>query len=333
MDEFTLIRRLLQHRITDPVDPRVEVDAGDDAAVLRGRKGMSTVVTCDTMVETIHFLPNTMDPFSIGWKCLTSNISDIAAMGGIPSYTFVSLAVADHWKPSALESLYQGMKALAEHYGVRLIGGDTVRSPHHLVVTLTLMGEVEEGRALLRSSAQPGDIFFVTGPLGASAAGLHLLLQSDQDGLSGDYPGLIEAHQRPHPQVDAGRWLLTSEARIALNDISDGLAQEAYDIAAASGVTVVLDGARLPLDDSIRSYAREVTHDPVDWALYGGEDFQLAGTVSRREWERVCRGAQDRGIRLIPVGWVEEGKPRVDYVDGEERRELTRRGFNHFRKG
>jgi thiamine-monophosphate kinase len=332
VDEFALIRHLLAQR-TSAIDPRLEVDAGDDAAVFRNREGMSTVFTCDTMVETIHFLPHTMDPYSIGWKCMAANISDIAAMGGIPTYGVVSLAVPEDWNSTALTTLYRGMDALAKRHGVRVIGGDTVRSPRHLVVTLTLAGEVEEGRALLRSSAQPGDIFFVTGFLGSSAAGLHRLQHHDSDHDAEPFVDLIEAHQRPLPQVELGRWLLESGARMAVTDISDGLAQEASDIAQASGVTVVLEEARIPVGKSTQAYGRMTGWNPIEWALFGGEDFQLAGTVARQEWDRVSRGARKRGVCLIPVGWVEQGKPRVDYVQEGERRELTRRGFNHFQKG
>lgn len=332
MDEFGLIRQLLRRRSPVSSDTGVEVDAGDDAAVLRHRQGMSTVFTCDTMVETVHFLPQTMDAPAIGWKCLAANISDVAAMGGIPTYALVSLGVPERWKPSALEAIYEGMDQLARQHGVRLVGGDTVRSPRHLVVTIALMGEVEEGRALLRSSARAGDIVFVTGPVGASAAGLDWLLQTTEWD-STPYPGLIAAHRRPQPQVEAGRWLVQCGVRIALNDISDGLAQEASDIAAASGVTVVLQKERIPLNEETRAYAREKQVDPVEWALFGGEDFQLTGTVSAREWERVYEGARKRGIELIPVGRVESGEARVDYVDEEGRRELTRRGYNHFGKG
>ncbi|PTM53250.1 thiamine-phosphate kinase [Desmospora activa] len=331
MDEFELIRQLLHQRNTISPDSGVEVDAGDDAAVIRHRQGMSTVFTCDTMVETVHFLPQTMDATSIGWKCLAANISDVAAMGGIPTYALVSLGVPDQWESSALEAIYQGMDMLARQHDVRLVGGDTVRSPRHLVLTITLLGEVEAGQALLRSSARADDIVFVTGPLGASAAGLDRLLQASDGNQA--YPGLIVAHQRPRPQVDVGRWLLESGARIALNDISDGLAQEAYDIAVASGVTVVLEKERIPLNDETRAYAREKKIDPVEWALFGGEDFQLVGTVSAPKWELICRGAQERGLQLIPVGRVEAGRARVDYIDEEGRRELTQRGFNHFRKG
>ncbi|SDD00229.1 thiamine-monophosphate kinase [Melghirimyces thermohalophilus] len=328
MDEFALIRFLLNKR--GPAPAEVEVDAGDDAAVMKSEAGMSTIFACDTMVETVHFLPETMQPEDIGWKCMAANISDVAAMGGKPNYALVSLAVPETWKPEALKQLYTGMHEICRRFGTRVVGGDTVRSPQHLVVTISLMGSVESGRSLLRSTARPGDVLFVTGELGGSAAGLHLMLREDRHLWMERYPGLVKAHRRPLPDVKAGRWLLQTGCTVSCDDVSDGLAHEAWEIAEASGVRLVLDGARLPLAEEVRSYAREIGQDPLEWALSGGEDFHLVGTLPQADWPRLHREAGRVGIRLFAVGRVEEGVPGVDCIVDGHRRERVQKGYNHF---
>ncbi|PTX58850.1 thiamine-phosphate kinase [Melghirimyces profundicolus] len=331
MSEFSLIRSLLKNRGSAP--PEVEVDAGDDAAVLKPARDRSTVFTCDTMVETVHFRTGTMEPDDIGWKCMAANISDVAAMGGTPSCALVSLAVPETWRGEELKGLYAGMREICRRFGVRIVGGDTVRSPEHLVVTVALIGEVEPDRSLLRSHGRPGDVVFVTGELGASKAGLHLLMSDPHPELLRRYPGLVEAHRRPVPGVEAGRWLLGTGQRIACDDVSDGLAQEAWEIAEASRVRLVLEGERIPISSETRRYAEEVGEDPLEWAFSGGEDFCLVGTVSREHWPGLMREAEDSGLRLFPIGWVEEGSPGVDWIVDGNRKERTRRGYDHFTDG
>ncbi|WP_169713751.1 thiamine-phosphate kinase [Paludifilum halophilum] len=327
-DEFSLIRSLLQHRVSGR-EKGVEVDAGDDAAVLNRLQG-STVLTCDTMVETVHFLPETMEPWDIGWKCMTANISDVAAMGGRPTHALVSLAVPEGWSREELGPIYRGMEDASAPFDLRIVGGDTVSSPQHLVLTVVLLGEVEEGQALLRSSARPGDIVFVTGETGSSAAGLHLLKNRGFNSAAQRYPTLVKAHRQPVPRVDAGRWLLHSGWKPACNDVSDGLAREAWEIAEASGIRILLEREKVPLGEETVAYAREIGADPYYWALEGGEDFELLGTAPREAFLRGVREAEKKGIRLIEIGRVEEGPAGVDCKVNGQRREWTGRGYNHF---
>ncbi len=324
-DEFTLIRNLLADRPKGW--GRIEVDVGDDAAVISPSPGRSTVVTCDTMMEGVHFLPETMSPENIGWKLLASNISDIAAMGGEPRYAFISLAVPDHWDKRGLQGIYRGLYELATQFKIMIMGGDTVRSPHSLVLTLTLLGEVEQGEALTRSMAKPGDVVFITGSVGDAAAGLHLLLHEKEKVVS--YPKLVAAHQQPMPQVKAGRWLVTNKIRAACDDISDGLAQEAWEIASASNVRLVLYKDKIPLSQELQQYASEKEMDPWDWILYGGEDFQLLGTTSAESLFNL-REKMPKEFTLSMIGVVESGGPAVVLETEGERKLLPARGYNHF---
>ncbi|SDX53952.1 thiamine-phosphate kinase [Marininema mesophilum] len=327
-DEFDLIAKLLQKR--PPVDKSVEVDVGDDAAVYRPGLGMSQVITCDTMVESVHFSEQTMAPEDIGWKGIASNVSDIVAMGGIPKHAVISLAAPEVWEEESLLRFYDGLGAGAKHFGVTILGGDTVRSMKGLVVTITLVGEVERDCSLRRSNARPGDIVFVTGPLGGSAAGLHLLLREDTSEWIVRYPSLVAFHQRPYPHIEAGRVLSTLGERVAANDVSDGLGREAREIAEASGVRLVIEPSLIPISPETVAYGAEIGVNPLQWAFDGGEDYQLVGTLPAQSWERLLHLAKEKEVSFTQIGWVEEGEVGVYCIDEGKRSLLSYKGYNHF---
>ncbi|WP_421617192.1 thiamine-phosphate kinase [Brevibacillus sp. TJ4] len=336
-DEFSLIRQWTSRSHGDEKDG-VSVGIGDDAAVFAPTPGMEMVVCCDAMVETVHFLKETMKPADIGYKAMISNISDVAAMGGIPRFALVSIAVSPRWTAEECSEMYDGLYEACGQYGVRLIGGDTASAPDTLFLSVTVIGEVEKGMALRRSQARSGELVFVTGSVGSSAAGLHLLLAQQNRTVeagggtdeSDEWDTLVRAHQRPQAQVQAGRLLLLSGACTALNDISDGLASELWEIAEASGVTIQVEAERIPLLAKTRSYAQKVGKDPLAWALYGGEDYQLVGTLAAERSEEVARRFAEQGIPFAVIGRVEAKGQGVFLVQDGERRKLPKAGFNHF---
>jgi len=345
VDEFALIRRFLG---TDAAysgtrrDEGVAKDAGgvlvgpgDDGAVVRPSPGKDLVVTCDAMVEGPHFTRQTMTPHAIGWKVMAANLSDVAAMGAEPRYALVTLGMNEHWTVDELTALSAGLRELAARFGVRLIGGDTVRSPGGLMLAGTLLGEVEPGRAWLRSGAKSGDWFFVTGPLGGSAAGLHALLHPEtaaaweRAGL-GQRDVLVRMHRYPEPQIEAGRVMAALPVRGALNDVSDGLASEAWEIAEASGVQICLDAAAIPIARAVREFARYCGQDPIQWALSGGEDFQLAGTVSPAYWDALSTAFRQKGLTVYRCGEVSEGTGVCLRREDGSIVPLAKSGYNHF---
>jgi thiamine-monophosphate kinase len=339
MDEFALIRRLTAGKpgAGAALRPGIVVGVGDDAAVVKPVPGRQMVLTCDTMVETVHFLPWTMRDEDTGWKAMASNISDLAAMGAEPQYALAAISVPRGFPQERVERLYEGLYACAETYGVALIGGDTTSSPQHLVVTVTAVGSVEDGRKLLRSGARPGDAVFVTGPLGRSAAGLEYLLRRNLPAsvtAPGDepYAELIAAHRRPEPQVAAGRVLALSVGLAhAANDVSDGLASESWEIAEASNMRILLDANKLPVAEALGKYAQSAGKDPLEYILYGGEDYQLVGTASKDGAEALLAALRRVGCAPAIVGEVREGTPGVDLVDPDGRTvSIGKRGYNHF---
>jgi thiamine-monophosphate kinase len=333
-DEFGLIAYLTaRHKTSEKYKKRIVVGNGDDAAVVAGRNGYDWIACCDTMVEEVHFKRQTMMPRDIGHKALASNISDIAAMGGIPLFYLISLGLPLTWQEEEVAEVYDGMAELASRYNMVLLGGDTVAVPGPLTITVTVLGEIEQGLALRRSSARPGDLVFVTGTVGDSGAGLHVLLQEGWSvaNIPDRWNSLAACHRHPEPHIKAGRILAESGVRIALNDISDGLASETWEIAEASGVTIVLDENSIPLSADILCYAEMSGENALEWGFYGGEDYRLVGCAPAGQQEKLSRMFADEGLPLYWIGEVQEGKAevRLRRHDGESTF-LPKKGYNHF---
>lgn len=339
----------------------VVLGIGDDAAVMDAEAAADGIAgarrllqTVDTMVETVHFNKATMRDEDVGYKALAANVSDIAAMGGVPLYALVAISVPPSYSPERVRRLYDGLYECAERYGVAVIGGDTTSAPEHLVVTVAMTGTVEAGRELRRSGAQPGDAVFLTGAVGMSAAGLHALLGAAEeelahaDGTTGasGTAALVEAHRRPKPSIRAGRLLLVRGTCRALDDVSDGLASEAWELAEASGLTLVLHERLLPKSGSMAAYAAASGIDPLEWMLYGGEDYVLLGTIAAEDAQATRSAFHAEGLPFYIIGETAAGTPGVELVmqsrhetagndinslrsDGRRVR-LEKRGFNHF---
>ncbi|WP_343060607.1 thiamine-phosphate kinase [Paenibacillus phyllosphaerae] len=334
-------------------DNGVVLGIGDDAAVVEAPPdaggALQWLLAVDTMVETVHFNDATMSEADVGWKALAANISDIAAMGGVPRHALVSVSAPRAWEPARIGRLYDGLYACAEHYGVAIVGGDTTSSPAQMVVAVTVVGTVEAGAAVSRAGARPGDAVFLTGPVGMSGAGLHWLLAASS--ASGEQPvphreaqaagtaALVAAHRRPAPSVRAARLLAARYRVTSLNDVSDGLASEAWEIAEASGGTLALQRGMLPVSGSMAAYGRRCGIDPLEWMLYGGEDYVLLGTMDPADAASAKEAMTAEGLPFYVIGTVEAGGPGVllqrdpqEAKAGRPVREpLEKRGYNHFK--
>ncbi|QJD87227.1 thiamine-phosphate kinase [Cohnella herbarum] len=338
LDEFGRIRAWTEGRQSQEFFDRagVTLGIGDDAAVVTDSPGQEWLLAMDTMVEEVHFRNETMGAEDIGYKALAANVSDIAAMGGFPKFALVSVCVPPSWDAARMKRLYDGIYACAERYGVAVIGGDTTSAPTHLVVAVTLIGTVEAGRAIRRDGAKAGQFVFLTGPTGLSAGGLHGMLRNGHSEKSSlPTPSrLIQAHQRPIPSVKAGRLLLEQGWGASLNDVSDGVASEAWEIAEASGVRLRLKETQLPLSGELAAYSRDNGLDPLDFVLYGGEDYVLLGTADREYEQAMKERFRSEGIPLFIIGEVEEGLPGVfaETAAGATK-PVSKRGYNHFPKG
>ena len=336
LGEFGLIELLNTMIVEQRVEPdnaasfayRLLVDTGDDTAAWSTIEA-TELFTTDTVVEGVHFTRSTTPWQDLGWKSLASNISDIAAMGGLPLYALVTLGLPPETEVQDVRELYQGMLEISNKYGAALVGGDLVRSPV-VFITVSLTG-VHSSQPMLRSTARAGDQIAVTGLLGGSGGGLRLMLE---DGQAADLPlqvsdeaadYLRRCHRRPEPAVAQGRTLADAGVKAAM-DVSDGMADDLSKLCLASGLAARIYADRLPVHPLLK---QAFPGDFLDLALYGGEDYVLLFTAAP--------GLMKQVIPLLPegaavVGEVLSGEPgRVSVVDdtGEERA-VRRRGWDHF---
>jgi thiamine-monophosphate kinase len=323
-DEFGFIQKIQPKGLRQP---SVLKGIGDDAALFEGNSSVDEIVCMDTMMEEIHFSRRTMSAFAIGYRALASNLSDIAAMGGIPTFYLVSIAVPVSWSENELIEVYKGMEFLATRYEIDLIGGDTVSSKQGLVITITALGRIEKGRHLLRSNAMEGDVVFVTGTIGDASAGLALLLERGwEDKWNKQHDQfLVERHQLPTPRIDIGRQLATYQ-RVALNDVSDGLASEANEIAEASAISLFIDIDALPKSEALKRYPQE---EQIYYMLYGGEDYELLGTMPLDDWLDFKQKSDSAGLPITKIGQVESGAGVYINKNGA-RSTIRKKGYNHF---
>jgi thiamine-monophosphate kinase len=309
----------------------VRVGIGDDCAVLDPTPGAALIATTDLLLEDVHFRRRWAEPADIGWKAMAVNLSDIASMGAQPRWALVALACPVGTRMEEVEAFYAGALALAERHGVALVGGDTSSSPHGWLVNVTVLGETP-APPLLRSTARPGDVVAVTGPLGRAAAGLALLeRRAAPRGLD---PGILAdvtaAHLRPRPRLEEAGWLARAGGVTAMMDLSDGLATDLGRLAAESGVGACAELERLPVDAATRAVARAVGGDATAWATGGGEDYELLLTCAPAEVERLRAGLPAQaGARLSVVGTVVPD-PGVRWLDGRGREVAVAAGFEHL---
>ena len=309
---------------------------GDDAAVLQQSPGSRLLASCDMLMEGRHFDLDYFTPWQVGWKALAVNLSDIAAMGGRPRWALVSLGLPPTLTVGFIEDLYKGMAELADRYEVIIVGGDTCSSPGGLVIDIAILGEASRYEVAYRSGAQENDILMVTGYLGQAAAGLAHLKKGKEPFLP-EADVLHQAHLVPEPRVEQALELMRSDLVGAMNDLSDGLATELYEIVQASGCGARIWADRLPIDNPTEQLARQLGVDPLDWALFGGEDFELLVTVKgSKGFSLKVKGLAQAiksmtGTPLSIIGSVmpqDEGIAIV-YPDGREA-ELKPGGYNHF---
>ena len=326
--EWDLIKAL--SREFGPAPPGVILGIGDDCAAIEIPGPDYLLWTVDTLVEGVHFDLAYTSLAQLGWKSLTVNLSDIAAMGGDPGSALLALGwPPDRDRRGAL-SFAAGLAQAAREYGVAVIGGDTVSSPGGLIVTVTLTGRVPAAQMLRRAGAHPGDLIFVTGPLGEAAAGLEILRQGLE--VSPDLKeALTEAHLRPRPLLRAGRLLAQEGLATALIDTSDGIATDLYHICKASGVGARIPAAGVPVSPRVTAAAPHLGRDPLDLALTGGEDYLLLFTSSPEVAGRLPGSFCRAGLAApCPLGRIVAGD-RVILETPAGEVDISSQGYDHFR--
>lgn len=273
--EFGLIQSLKElvcqweQPTQDAIFPMV-LGIGDDGAVWQTTTAME-IATTDTLVDGVHFRQDLISWEDLGWKAVVVNLSDIAAMGGLPLYSLVTLGLKPETEVEEIKSLYMGMLSACHEYKCRIVGGDMVQSPVTFI-TISMTGVAQVG-LLSRKEAIPGDVIAVTGPLGCASGGLQVLLNDTlTDGQSGVH--LSQTHRRPIPRLTECQMLVQNGVRNAM-DISDGLVDDLSKMCVSSGVGAIIHSYQVPVDSFLKNAFPE---SYLEFALNGGEDYEILFT-------------------------------------------------------
>src|SRR5215213_4985548 len=319
--EFDFIN-LLRQRVASS-SQSIVTGIGDDAAVFRNNSGKETVISTDLLVEDIDFRRTTTPPYLLGHKALAVSLSDLAAMGSRPLWALVSIGVPeDVWQTDFVDRLYDGWLDLANRFGVQLIGGDTSRTNEHIVIDSIAIGECSAGTAVKRAGASAGDQVFVTGSLGAAAAGLRLIERgahlaeqnlADEDSQKLDH--VLLRQLRPEPRTGWGIVLGEERLATAMIDLSDGLSSDLNHVCAASDVGALLDASLLPIDERVAELCGRRALDPLQLALHGGEDFELLFTLKPEKVARLPRRVD--GVEIKRIGEITHANEGVKISEGK----------------
>ncbi len=298
---------------------------GDDAAAWHGEASIQ-LATVDSLIQDVHFSLSIISWNELGWKALAVNLSDIAAMGGVPRYALVSLALPGATEVEDITTLYKGMVDLAQQFEVAIIGGDTSHAPL-VSITITVIGSTRnrDKHILTRSAAKPGEKIAVTGYLGTAAAGLEMLtkqLQLDPEANA----CLKQAFLQPYPRIAEGRLLVEQGVKTAI-DISDGLISDLNQICKASQVSARIEVDRVPIQPAVKTNF----NGGLELALSGGEDYELLFTGSAEVINRVKRAVS---CPITVIGEIVAGKPGTTLIDSQGNPfNLGKTGWEHFVTG
>lgn len=329
LGEFGLIQRI--NKKTKNTLPDTITGIGDDAAVIDLNEEFGLLST-DMLLEGVHF-DLTFSPLKhLGYKAISSNVSDIAAMNGTPRQVTVSIAISNRFSVEAIDELYDGIFTACKDFNVDLVGGDTTSSKSGLIISVSVFGKVKKDKITYRHGAKPNDLICVTGDLGGAYLGLQLLEREKQVFLANpnmqpelegkDY--VIQRQLRPEARMDVVFELADAGVLpTSMIDLSDGLASDLLHICAQSGVGAIIFEDKLPMDDQTFLAASELNINPVTAALNGGEDYELLFTVPQNAYDLIKNNP-----KISFIGYMTDQKNEVVlHTNGDNRIPLTAQGW------
>jgi len=338
--ERALIERIRQR--VPRADPALLVGIGDDAAVAAPDRGALQVLTTDALVEGVHFDRRFSTPADVGYKALAVNVSDVASMGGRPRFALLSLMLPAETTMSEVDALLDGLLDLAAQTRITLAGGNVTRSPGPLVVDVTVIGSVRQRKMLTRSGGRAGDLLYLTGQIGAAAAGLDWLRHQNGSSHSAARPSggqdrptdealaeCVARHCRPEPRARVGAILGRTKSASACMDLSDGLADAVAQLSSASGTGARIDANLLPVHPGATEWFARQGADPIAASVAGGDDYELLFAVPPRKRSRL-RGVmrEARGLAITRIGELTADRSVGLLRNG--RLEPLPSGFVHF---
>jgi thiamine-monophosphate kinase len=330
--EFGLIDRI--SRLLPFSSPNVVVGIGDDVAVLRTSGPEYILATCDTQAEGIHFIRDMITPCQLGRKAVAINVSDIAAMGGSPTWLLVSLSIPESTEVAFIEDLYRGMSEQAAAAGASIVGGNLSRMNLGFVIDITLLGQILPEHLVLRSGARVGDSIFVTGFPGESRAGLELVLQPYIE-VGEQYRGkVLERHLTPQPRLLEGQILARSGLVHAMIDVSDGVLADLGHICDASGTGAYVAVGSIPVSEAVVEVCGAAAQNLLDWILTGGEDYELLFTADPGAEHELRKLLAQTGLPCHRIGHITDRVGEVQVGDGDGiLPAFGKKGWDHFRGG
>ena len=303
----------------------LRIGIGDDATILRPIAGSEMAISCDSCLEGVHFHPKLQPPESVGYKSLARATSDLAAMGAIPSHFLLTLALPPEKTGKWLDRFAKGMAKAARRFRMILIGGD-ISSGASVLASVTVVGRLKSGKAVLRSGARPGDLIYVSGPLGRAQLGLEIVLR----GLSGSASPrhLVQHHFYPEIQLELGIWLASHRVASAMMDLSDGLSMDLPRLCGASGVGARIFETKIPKIVIPRPLHMHKL-DPLGLALHGGEDYELLFAVPPGKVRHLGRAPGAASLKMI--GEITRTREIILVGSDGSAARLPSLGWDHFR--
>ena len=329
LGEFGLIDRLskrFKHQTKDTVLP-----LGDDCAVYSPSK--TQMVTVDGLVENILFKLSVIPPELLGQKAIAVNLSDIAAMGGVPTRVLITLGISKKISTSFLDRLYRGIHKACMLYGIELSGGDTVSSPNSFFINITAIGKTTKGKLFTRKGAKKGDLIFTTGTLGDSCLGLKILSNLKLKCSSHTRKYLLSKHFNPIPRLKESQLLVRSSLKVtSMIDISDGLAQDLQHICKQSGTGAIIYEEKLPKSPAFSKVCIDNKLKDLPLILNGGEDYELLFTLAPNGVKSLYRQFEKAQALVTYIGKISESSDKVSLLKKNGKTEVLpqQSGFNHF---
>lgn len=306
----------------------IKTGIGDDCAVISKDSKTDLVITTDLLVEDIDFRLDWTIPEFLGHKSLAVSLSDVASMGANPVWAMLSIGIPEKiWKAGFVEKFYEGWFALAEKFGVILIGGDVSKTPDKIVVDSIVAGEVKKNKAILRSGAKPGDLIFVTGQLGGAAGGLQLLKKGERFDFESKnkIQNLISRHLKPNPRIEIGKILAEKKLATAMIDLSDGLSGDLAHLCRESQVGAKIFKDKIPIDENLKNENSDLS---FSLALNGGEDFELLFTLNPKKIFQLEKSLQN--FTFSRIGEINGNPEKIELISKTKSEILKAKSFRHF---
>jgi thiamine-monophosphate kinase len=337
--EFDFIEKIRRRAQPNAVNAGI----GDDCAVIPKDAKTDLVITTDLLIEDVDFRLRWTTPEFVGHKALAVSLSDVAAMGAKPVWALLSIGIPEKiWKTDFVDEFYEGWFRLAKKFDVALIGGDVSKTPDKIVIDSIVAGETKKGKAVLRSNAKAGDLIFVTGNLGGAAAGLKLLEKGERYEKSSKtfVQKLLCRQLKPNPQTEIGKILGAKNLATAMIDLSDGLSSDLAHLCRESNIGASIFADKIPSDENLKKFLTQRREDAktqneekqiseeLNFALNGGEDFELLFTVNPKKKFRLEKALPNVDFRCIGKATV--NAEIIELISADKSTILQPKGFRHF---